>query len=105
MPDPGGAEHLLAYLWEMGPTVPAGPSVGPVTFQEMRAWSEVTGVFLEPWEYRTLRRLSADYLAELQRASKHDAIAPTRQGEPETGEQKRLRAKQMDRALSRFLDD
>jgi hypothetical protein len=68
--------YLVGYLFEIGPTVPAGMGAGPISFEEIRAWQELTGISLNPWEARTLRRLSNDYLSESYNATKPDRPAP-----------------------------
>lgn len=76
MPPLRSAEYLLGYLWEMGPTVAAGMGVGPITFGEMLAWQQLTGVRLAAWEARFVRRLSLEYLSESNKATKIDAPPP-----------------------------
>ena len=76
MPDAGGADYLLAYLWEIGPTLAAGMGSGPITHQELFAWQANSGIELQPWETRVLRRLSIEYLIASQKAEKADCVAP-----------------------------
>ena len=76
MPPFDEGEYLIAYLYELGPTVAAGMGAGPVTFAEMCAWQVARGFELEPWEARLLRRLSVDYLAESHRATQRDCRPP-----------------------------
>ncbi len=76
MPSVEGADHLIRYLWEIGPTMAAGMGAGPITHGELLAWQMLTGIKLEPWESRFLRRLSQEYLVESQRAEKRDARPP-----------------------------
>lgn len=64
------AAHILGYLFEM-----IGAD-GPISNQEMLAWQEVTGIHLEPWETRFIRRLSGEYQAEAQRAVDPKRQAP-----------------------------
>jgi hypothetical protein len=73
---PVDAEYLIGYLWEVGPTMAAGGYPGPITNEELRAWQSNTGITLQPWEARFLRRLSHEYLSESHRAEKRDAKAP-----------------------------
>ena len=73
---PVEAEYLLAILFEIGPTMAAGMGAGPITHEELRAWQENTGIELQPWQVRTLRRLSCDYLVESNKAEKADCPAP-----------------------------
>lgn len=75
---PVGAAYLLGYLWEVGPTMAAGGYPGPVTHEELLAWQELTGIELQPWEMRFLRRLSGEYMAESRRAEKRDCPEPAR---------------------------
>lgn len=70
------ALHLAEYLFEIGPTVPAGMGAGPITHTEIRAWSENTGIELDAWEARTLRRLSIDYANESHKARDRTRPAP-----------------------------
>lgn len=76
MPPFDQGEYLIGYLYEVGPTVAAGMGAGPVTFTEIAAWQAARGFELEPWEARLLRRLSIDYLAESQRATKRECPPP-----------------------------
>lgn len=79
MPPAGAAEYLIVYLWEVGPTMVVGGHAAQVTHVELRAWMDLTGLELEPWEVRFLRRLSGEYLGELYRAEKRECPAPSRQ--------------------------
>lgn len=79
MPPVGAAEYLISYLWEVGPTMVAGGYPGPVTHEELRAWMDLTGIELEPWEVRFLRRLSGEYLAQSHKAERLDCQAPARE--------------------------
>lgn len=51
---------------------------GPVaiTHQEIHAWQQLTGIPLRPWEARTLRKLSRDWVVELERARDPQALPP-----------------------------
>lgn len=80
MPPAGDAEYLLGHLWDVGPAMAAGGYPGPVTYEEMRAWMDLTGVELEPWEVHFLRRLSGEYLSESHRAEKRDCAEPVMRG-------------------------
>lgn len=76
MPPIEAGGHLLGYFWDVGPT-PAGHVL---THAELRAWQENNGLELAPWETRTLRRLSSDYLAETFKARRQDHPAPWKPG-------------------------
>ncbi len=70
MPPISGANYLVGYFFEVGPTMAAGMGDGPVTFGEILAWAALTGVVLTCWDARALRSLSRIYLAEAHRATK-----------------------------------
>jgi hypothetical protein len=76
---PVDAEYLLAYLFEIGPTMAAGGYPGPITNAELDAWCNRIGLDLQPWESRFLCRLSREYLNESHRAEKPDCSEPARQ--------------------------
>jgi hypothetical protein len=76
MPPIDSASYLISYLFEIGPTVAAGMGAGPITHEELRAWMDLIGIELQPWEVRFLRRLSRDYLSESHQAEKPDRPAP-----------------------------
>jgi hypothetical protein len=68
--------YLISYLMELGPTMAAGMGAGPISHQEILAWQALTGITLQPWETRFLRRLSGEYLNEQHRAEKLGCIPP-----------------------------
>lgn len=70
------APHLVAWLFEIGPTLPAGMGEGPLTHGELQSWQLNTGIALQSWETRLLRRLSLDYLNESHKARARDCPAP-----------------------------
>jgi len=76
MPPVNAAEHLVAYLFEIGPTMPGGMGAAALTHGEILAWCALTGIQLLPWEARCIRRLSVDYLVESRRAEKRECLAP-----------------------------
>lgn len=73
---PNPAPYLTAWLFEIGPTSIGGMGEGPLGYQDFTAWQAVSGVDLMPWEAKTLRRLSGEYLAERQKAEEPNALAP-----------------------------
>jgi len=73
---PCQAEYLLGYLFEIGPAATAGMGEVPITHSEIRAWMLNTGIRLSPWEARTLRKLSQDYVNESHKATQRNCPAP-----------------------------
>lgn len=64
LPEVEAGNHLLDYLFRIGP-LPGGEVV---SFSEIAAWCDLTGVVLTSWEAETLRTMSAAYGSELHAA-------------------------------------
>lgn len=94
MPEPGPAAYLLEHFWSVGPT--QGDSI--ITSGELRDYQSNMGVSLSPWECRTLRRLSIDYLNESHRATKPDCPAPF----ADSSDAERLKRAEYKRKLDMF---
>lgn len=76
MPPLAEGGYLVGYLLEIGPTMASGMGAGPITFGEIDRWCARMGIDLSPWETRTLRRLSNEYLGESHRAQKRGCEPP-----------------------------
>lgn len=76
---PCQARHLVYYLFEIGPTVATGMGEDAIGHAELQAWQANTGIALNAWEARTLRRLSLAYVAQSYKAKKPDCPAPWKQ--------------------------
>ena len=96
MPEPGDAEYLLSHFWEVGPT----EGDAAITSTVLRNHQENMGITLSPWECKTLRRLSIDYLNESHRATKRDCPPPF----GDSSDAERLRQAELQRKLDTFLD-
>jgi hypothetical protein len=59
---PCDAQYLAAYLFEVGPSIAGAMGEGPLTHAELLAWQSNTGIELNAWESRMLKRLSSEYL-------------------------------------------
>lgn len=79
--------YLVDYLFEVGPAEPGLFGLAPISHGELAAWQWNTGRRLQPWEVLMLRRLSAQWIAESQRAEAHDCPPPW-VGEVVTDEEK-----------------
>lgn len=95
LPEVLAGQYLLNWLFEVGPTQPAGMGSGPVTFQELAAWQQQAGIELQPWETSLLRRLSVEYLNESYEAT--NAARPPPYGELH-------RSPNLSKKLDAFLD-
>lgn len=67
---------LVEYLMEIGPIVPAGMGAGSVSWRDIAAWQDCTGILLEPWQAKLIRQLSSDYLNMSREAEKPECPAP-----------------------------
>ena len=54
---------FIERLTEIGIVEPSGMGQGPISWTTLRAWQQLTGTPLAPWEARLLRALSAAFLA------------------------------------------
>lgn len=75
---PNPLPQLLTWLVEMGISEAAGMGAVPLSWREINAWCARTGVDLTPWQGRTIRQLSAEYLAESRRAESDTCPPPWR---------------------------
>lgn len=63
MPELAGGEHyMLDALVEAGPALPGQMGPVPLSWQEIDAYARQTQAIDEPWEARTLIKMSAAYL-------------------------------------------
>jgi hypothetical protein len=76
MPPIEGFEHVIDYLWQVGPLV----GDGAVTHSELHFFQQNTGITLSEWEATTLRRLSIAYLNEAHDATEPNRAAPWSEG-------------------------
>jgi hypothetical protein len=70
------AAHIVAYLFEIGPTLAGGMGEVPVPESEIESWQRNTGIELQSWEARTVKRLSREYLSESQAATEPNRACP-----------------------------
>jgi hypothetical protein len=57
----------ILYLWEYFCELSGGRQMseagpGPISYREIKAWSDMTGNALAPWEVETVKRIDAVYL-------------------------------------------
>jgi hypothetical protein len=73
---PVPANYIVEWWRDIGPVVHSGMGDGPIGWQDMAAWSALSGIDLEFWEAQTIRRMSLEYLAERQEAKKPQCFSP-----------------------------
>lgn len=62
---PCRAVYLVRHLFDVGPVSIGEAGPGPVSYPELAAWSQVSGVPVTPWEGKMLRVMSVAYADEL----------------------------------------
>ena len=70
------AAYLIGYLFEIGPTLAGGMGESPLPDTEIEAWQRNTGIELQSWEARAVKRLSREYLSESQAATEPNRPCP-----------------------------
>lgn len=73
---PNPAPHITDWFMEIGPTFSTGMGERPIEWPDMDAWCNRVGIDLDPWEARTIRRLSKAYARQVFDAKKPDCPAP-----------------------------
>lgn len=70
--------YLFDYLLQVGTMSFNGMANVPLSWQELNAWVQVTGITLNEWELRVIRRASEVYVNQLELSKKPDAPMPER---------------------------
>lgn len=70
------APYLTGWLFDIGPSMAAGPGEAPLSLAYVQQELSVLGVDVLPWEAKLLRRLSIDYIDQRQKARKPSCPAP-----------------------------
>lgn len=73
---PNPAPYLLEWLFDIGPSVSTGMGEAMIGWRDIEAWQSINGVEVQPWEARTLRRLSRDFLNQQYEAKQPGCPAP-----------------------------
>lgn len=76
LPDIGDAAYLTGYWFDLGMTGQGGLGLVQISAQEILAWSEGSGIKLNPWEFLAIRTMSLSYLRQLQESEKPDCPPP-----------------------------
>jgi hypothetical protein len=70
------APFIIAQLLEIGPVVAGTMGSAAISWRDLVAWQQCTGVPLPPWQARMLVELSREYLSFSSDAEKPDCPAP-----------------------------
>lgn len=70
--------YLFEYLLKIGVSSPNGMGDVPLSWQDLNAWVQVTGVPLSAWEVSVIRKASEAYVSQMELSRKPDAPMPER---------------------------
>lgn len=76
LPEIDYAIYIVNILDEIGAVQNTSMGMSPLTWQEIKAWGEVTDTKLDTWELATIKNLSNIYTAELSHASNPKRASP-----------------------------
>lgn len=68
--------YITEWLMEAGPLAATGMGPAPLGWAEIDAWAALTGTDPNPWEARTIRRLSRDFHDQMDKAREPTCPAP-----------------------------
>ena len=75
--------YLVEYLQELGFCSYQGMGATPISFLEIQAWQQATGLVLSPWEVLAIHTLSSDYVGQLRTSENPQTPAPFNGGDLE----------------------
>lgn len=61
---PVEAQHIVAWLHQLGWCMPSGMGIGPLPATEIEAWARLSQTPVDPWEFAALRAGSSAYAAQ-----------------------------------------
>lgn len=75
---PTGVDYLVGHFFSSGQCLQTGQGLVPLSYQEIKAYDELTDAELLTWEVRILKKMSDAYCSEYSRASDPNRPAPYR---------------------------
>lgn len=88
LPETEGAEYLLDYLFEVGPMNTLGMGPSPITYTDIKHWSEITNTHISPLDAHLLRHLSREYVSQFNASKENNAPAPALEDQKTIEEQR-----------------
>ena len=67
---------IIDHLMDLGPSEAGAMGPVPISWASIDHWQHCSGIDLQPWTTRLLRRLSVDFVAEMVRAREPDCPPP-----------------------------
>lgn len=61
---PVEAQHIVAWLHQLGWCMPSGMGIGPLPATEIEAWARLSQTPLDPWEFAAIRAGSSAYASQ-----------------------------------------
>ena len=56
-------EYLMGWFWDIRNAIGGnGFGANPISFSEMKAWCELNGIVLSPWEVSLLRKMDTEFI-------------------------------------------
>ena len=65
LPIPEAAAHVWGWFHELSGTRQNGMSINPINHQEIKAWSELTGIKPAAWELSAIRGIDAAQISSI----------------------------------------
>lgn len=75
---PTGVEYLVGHFFMSGQCLQTGQGIAPLSYQEIKAYNELTDAEMLTWEVKILKKMSDAYCSEYSRASDPNRPAPYR---------------------------
>lgn len=81
--------YLVSLFYSSGQAMATGMGLVPLSFQEIKAWSEGSGIgdSLTPWQFTLIRRMSECYASEYSQATDPKRKSPY---SPKTDEEEEI---------------
>lgn len=76
MPPIGEESYLLNYWFDLGMVGSGAMGATQLSALEINAWSDLSGVQLEAWEFACIRKMSAAYLRHLNEGENPESLPP-----------------------------
>lgn len=101
MPKLGEESYLLSYWFDIGMVGSGGMGATQLTALEIGAWSDLSGVELESWEFACIRKMSAAYLQYINDSENPESQPPY--GDPVNEFDRNAVEKKVSNAFKAFL--
>lgn len=98
---PVDAHYLVGYWQDLGMVSSGLSGAAPISAVEIDAWTRLSAVELEPWEFFALKQMSSAYCVELHLAEALDRLPPF--GESATNFDRSVVSKKITNAFKSFI--